>query len=151
MSTHNTTTLQGGIAHFLLLLEGSRGSEFQFTAKLGEPPTSHLENNDQRWGLGVAHDNIRPENVLWDKTLSQFMLVDFKHSTSIPQMKAKPKIIKLSSLSPHLPTKFKVSASSLHTETENDPSCIRVRRRKETGHHRKLVRLTDSVTIRTWR
>ena len=70
--------------------------------------------DDQLWSLGVAHGDIREENVLWNESLSQLMIIDFERSTMIRHMKAKP--IELPCSSPPLTAKSKVSDSSVYAD-----------------------------------
>ena len=109
------------IVHFLLLSWAGEalGSNSQSS---WESHADHIFTmNGQLRSLGVAHGDIRPENVLWNETLSQLMFIDFERSTLIPRTKAK--ITKLPSSSPPLTAKSKVSASSVCADKRRFELC----------------------------
>ena len=102
------------IVHFLLL--SWAGEALGSTSQpCWDSHADHIfRMNDQLRSLGVAHDDIRPENVLWNATLSQLMFIDFERSTLIPQIE--PQMTKLPSSSPPLTVKSRVSASSVYAD-----------------------------------
>ena len=101
------------IVHFLLLSWAGESLN-SISACWDTHADQIVRMNDQLWSLGVAHGDIRPENVLWNESLGQLMLIDFERSTMIPQEKAKPN--ELPSSSPPLTAKSKVSDSSVYAD-----------------------------------
>ena len=101
------------IVHFLLLSWAGESLN-SIQACWDSQADQIVKMNDQLWNLGVAHGDIRPENVLWNETLGQLMLIDFERSTMIPQRKAEPN--ELPSSSPPLAAEPKVSDSSVFAD-----------------------------------
>ena len=102
------------IVHFLLLSWAGEALGSNSQPCWDDHADQIFRMNDQLRSLGVAHGDIRPENVLWNETLGQLMFIDFERSTLIPQMEAK--ITPLPSSSPPVTAKSTLSASSIYTD-----------------------------------
>ena len=102
------------IVHFILLSWAGEALSTNSQACWESHADQIVRMNEQLRSLGVAHGDIRPENVLWNDSLSQLMFIDFERSTMIARMKAKP--TKLPSSSPPLTAKSKVLESSAYAD-----------------------------------